>query len=215
MLLQSEGAVVSDFVFLKLKRNRGWPWPDDSWGLSPMYGEDGWCHSCGVPKGPQTGSLVLRSRGFGVSGGAWVPNWQFDAVCLGEELSGVVEALHPSVSLMPVAWRATDCGRATQIVPAVSLMDWFDREELRARVIAVHGSAGAACGACGVWRWFPLEWSMLPPLRASIPDSVDVAASNEWFGDGCQAFRKLLFRRSLAETIAAASPRDFSVSSLL
>jgi hypothetical protein len=46
-----------------------------------MFGEDGWCHSCGVPKGPQSGSIVLQSKGMRVEGG-WVPNWQFDAICM-------------------------------------------------------------------------------------------------------------------------------------
>ena len=73
---------MNDLVWLDLKRNRGWPWPEDSWGLTPMFGEDGWCRSCGVPKGPQTGSIVLQRKGFKVVEGAWVPNWQFDALCL-------------------------------------------------------------------------------------------------------------------------------------
>lgn len=34
---------MNDYVEIVLRRNRGWPWPEDSWGLSPMYGEDGWC----------------------------------------------------------------------------------------------------------------------------------------------------------------------------
>jgi hypothetical protein len=38
-----------DFVQLDWKRNRGWPWPEDSWGLDSMYGPDGWCHACGIP----------------------------------------------------------------------------------------------------------------------------------------------------------------------
>ena len=125
-------AAMNDLVVLRLKRNRGWPWPDDSWGLSPMYGEDGWCHGCGIPKGPQVGSLVLRSRGFEASDGAWVPNWSFDSVCLGEDLTGVVEAQYPSVSLLPVSWHVKAPGRATQIAPMVSDVDWFDHAELGA-----------------------------------------------------------------------------------
>jgi hypothetical protein len=45
----------------------------------------------------------------------------------------------------------------------------------------------------------------------SFSDGVDVAASPEWFGDGWQAFRQILFRRPLAELIANASPRDFRI----
>lgn len=199
---------------LRWKRNRGWPWPEDSWGLSPMYGEDGWCRSCGVPKGPQVGSLVLRGQGFKASDGAWVPNWRFDVVCLGSDLSGCVAERFPSASLMPVEWRNGQLGLATQIVPVPGGEAWFDAEELRERVVARHGSAGAECGSCGVWRWYPLAWSLLPPLRARIADDVEVAASLEWFGDGCQAFRQLVFRRPLAEAIARVSPRDFEVRPL-
>jgi hypothetical protein len=179
-----------------------------------MYGEDGWCRSCGVPKGPQVGSLVLQSKAFKASDGAWMPNWRFDVVCLGSELSDEVAERFPSVSLMPVEWRNGRLGRATQIVPMLGSEPWFDREELRERVVARHGSAGAACGSCGVWRWYPILWDMLPPLRAQIADAVEVAASPEWFGDGCEAFRQLVFRRPLAETIAGGSPRDFEVRSL-
>lgn len=32
---------MNEYVELYLKRNRGWPWPEDSWGLTPMFGEDG------------------------------------------------------------------------------------------------------------------------------------------------------------------------------
>ena len=201
-------------VKLEEKRNRGWPWPNDSWGLTPMYGEDGWCRSCGVPKGPQVGSLVLRSKGFKASDGAWIPYWRYDAVCLGSDLSNEVAERFPSVSLMPVEWWNGQLGPATQILPVAGREPWFDEAELRERVVAFHGSAGAECGACGVWRWYPLVWSMLPPLRAQIADDIEVAASPEWFGDGCKAFRQVVFRRPLGETIAGASPRDFEVESL-
>ena len=72
---------MSEYAELYFKRNRGWPWPEDSWGLTPMFGEYGWCRSCGVPTHPQTGPLVLQRKGMKVDGG-WVPNWQFDAICL-------------------------------------------------------------------------------------------------------------------------------------
>jgi hypothetical protein len=55
----------------------------------------------------------------------------------------------------------------------------------------------------------------MPPYR-HVPslDEVHVAASPEWFGDGAQAFRQLVVRRSLAEALVAASPRDFSIRDL-
>jgi hypothetical protein len=55
---------------LSLKRNRGWPWPENSYGLTPLFGEDGWCRSCGVPRHPQTGSLILQRKSFKVRGAA-------------------------------------------------------------------------------------------------------------------------------------------------
>ncbi len=58
----------------------------------------------------------------------------------------------------------------------------------------------------------PLAFGALPPLRITPPlGDVDIAASPEWFGDGWQCFRQILVRRPLAEMIAGASPRDFTV----
>ena len=204
---------MSEFVELRLSRNRGWPWPESSWGLIPMFGEDGWCHGCGVPQRPQCGSLVLQRKGFtkGVEG-AWMPNWQFDVICLDHELGRRV-AKRFDVELLEVGWHGTSPGEAVQIVVPTVGDAWFDPEELRAAAIAVHGTDGAKCPDCGVWRWMPLDFGSLPPLRITPAlGDVDVAASPEWFGDGWKAFRQVLMRRPLAEMIAAASPRDFEVS---
>jgi len=201
---------MTEYVELWLKRNRGWPWPEDSWGLTAMFGEDGWCRSCGVPKGPQTGSIVLRSRGMKVEGG-WVPNWRFDAICLERSLAEEA-ALAFRLDLVDVGWRGGSLGHARQIViPSVG-QAWFDHDELRAKAIERHGTAGTACAECGIWRWMPLSFGELPRLRI-VPtlDGASIAASPEWFGDGWKAFRQILVRRELAELIAAASPRDFKV----
>ena len=80
---------MDDFVELCAKRNRGWPWPEDSYGLTPMFGKGGWCRSCGTPLHAQSGSLVLQRRGLTVSG-AWVPNWQFDVICMEQSLADLV-----------------------------------------------------------------------------------------------------------------------------
>lgn len=204
---------MTDFVELRWKRNRGWPWPEASWGLTPMFGEDGWCHSCGVPRHPQTGSLVLERKGFtkGVEG-AWIPNWRFDVICLDQSLTEQV-ADRFDVELRDVAWPGTPPGEACQIVvPTIGEM-WFDPDELRAAATDHHGVDGAQCPECGVWRWMPLDFGLLPPLRIRPPlGNVDIAASPEWFGDGWRAFRQVLMRRPLAELIAAASPRDFLVN---
>lgn len=70
---EGAGLAVIEFVEFGLTRNSGWPWPEDSWGLDPMFGEDGWCRSCGVPRRPQSGSLVLQRKGA-VAEGVWIPN---------------------------------------------------------------------------------------------------------------------------------------------
>ncbi len=204
---------MTDLVELYFKRNRGWPWPEDSWGLTPMFGEDGWCRSCGVPKCPQTGSIVLQRKGMKVEGG-WVPNWQFDAICL--ERSVAEEAASRfALEALKVDWHGSPPGEAMQIVVPSVGDAWFDPEELREKAIEQHGSAGATCAECGTWRWMPLAFGMLPPLRI-LPTlgNVDIAASPEWFGDGWSAYRQILMRRELAEFIAAASPRDFKVQSV-
>jgi hypothetical protein len=201
---------MSDFVQLYWKRNRGWPWPEDSWGLTPMFGEDGWCHSCGVPKHAQTGSLILQRKGMKVEGG-WVPNWQFDPICL--ERSVAEEAASRfNLELLKVDWHGSPPGDAMQIVVPSVGEAWFDPDELREKTIERHGTAGATCSECGVWRWMPLLFGFLPPLRITPGlGDADIAASPEWFGDGWKAFRQILVRGELAELIADASPRDFKV----
>lgn len=203
---------MTDYVEMYLKRNRGWPWPEDSWGLTPMFGENGWCHSCGMPKGPQTGSIVLQRKSMKVEG-AWVPNWRFDAICLERSVADEA-ASRFDLNLREVEWRGAPPGEAKQIiVPSVGDA-WFDPDELREKTIARHGTAGATCAECGLWRWMPLPFGMLPPLRISLP-SADIVASPEWFGDGWKAFRQVLVRRELAELIAGASPRDFKVQEVV
>ena len=201
---------MTEYVQLYWKRNRGWPWPEDSWGLTPMFGADGWCHSCGVPRHPQTGSIVFERKGMVVEGG-WVPNWQFDVICV-ESAVAERAASRFDLDLRQVHWHATAPGEAVQIVVPTVGSSRFDQDELRDKAIETHSVAGAACPDCGIWRWMPLAFGFLPPLRVTPElDGVDVAASPEWFGDGKKAFRQVLVRRGLAELLAAASPRDFKV----
>jgi hypothetical protein len=40
---------------------------------------------------------------------------------------------------------------------------------------------------------------------------LDVAASPEWFGDGWNAYRRIVVRRELAQLVVDASPRDFRI----
>jgi hypothetical protein len=207
---------MSDFVELQWKRNRGWPWQEDSYGLTPMYGEDGWCHSCGVPQRHQCGSLVLQRMGKARFEGTWVPNWQFDVICLERSLAEEADRRF-DLELREVAWHGGVGDEASQIVPHRTDEAWFDHDELRAAAEERHGVAGKTCPECGVWRWMPLGFGFgLPGLRLDLAGQTgDVIASPEWFGDGWNAFRVLLVRRELAELIAEASPRDAKVNKVV
>jgi hypothetical protein len=207
--------MMGDFVQLYWKRNRGWPVPQDSWGLGPMFGDDGWCRSCGTPIREQCGSLMLSRRGLLPLAGAWVPNWRFDAVCMEGSLAENVVVKRFAVDLREVAWKGSAPGSAFQIVAPSVGPAWFDPEQLRVRAEDRHGVAGAKCTACGTWRWMPMTYGLLPPVSPEVMSSpLDVIASPEWFGDGCQSFRQLLVRRELAQSIASASPKDFKVVSM-
>jgi hypothetical protein len=199
------------FVQLYWKRNRGWPWPEDSWGLDSLFGEDGWCHSCGVPRHPQTGPLMLQRKGLVPLQGAWTPNWRFDAICVERSVAAGLSDRF-SVDLREVAWHGTAPGEAMQFVAPSVGNNWFDPDELRQSATGHYGEAGATCSECGVWRWMPLPFGLLPPVIPS-PEWAqhDVIASPEWFGAGHKAFRQILVRRELAELIAASSPKDFKI----
>ena len=152
--LPSQGPKPSacDFVDLELRQNRGWPWPEDSWGLTPMYGEDGWCRSCGVPTRPQSGSLILQRKGFGSVKGAWVPNWQFDAYCLARSLAERIAAAGFALPLIPIEWQGPSPGDAVQIVAPTTGDAWFDptsSERGRSQSMAgrVHAATSAVSGA--------------------------------------------------------------------
>lgn len=192
---------------LILKRNRGWPARS---GERELFGADGFCEACWVPYHEQTGRLVLerpRARMTGV----WVPNWIFDTLCVDEALAEEV-ASGFDVDLRPIEWARGGAERAFQIViPTVGDM-WFDPDGLAQRAVEVHGSAGATCPVCGVWRWMPLTLRRDLPLVLE-PGTLhgDIAASPEWFGDVRKSFRLFLVRRELAELLAARSPRDFWV----
>ncbi len=177
-----------------------------------MFGDDGWCHSCGMPLREQCGPLTLRRAGLSPLAGAWVPNWRFDVICLEGSVAQSALAEGFEVDLRDVAWTGLAPGPASQIVAPSVGSAWFDAEELSARAEARHGRAGATCSGCGRWRWMPMTYGLLPPVSADVLLSAqDVIASPEWFGDGCQSFRQVLVRRGLAELIAAASSKDFKV----
>ena len=183
-----------------------------------MYGEDGWCRACGIPNRPQCGPLTLQRSGLTVSG-AWTPYWVYGTICLTSALAEEVTGRF-RVDLRDVAWPKTPAGDVRQIVVPVVGTRWFDPDELQERATARHGSAGARCKECGVWRWMPLGFAPVPQLGSEVLpavldvpelEDVDVAASPEWFGDGGKSFRELLVRREFAEMLVQASPRDFRI----
>lgn len=140
-----------------------------------------------------------------------MPNWQFDVICLAGAVAEQA-ASRFDLDLRPVAWHPSLPTDAMQLVVPTAGDSWFDQDELRAKAVEHHGDAGATCPECGVWRWMPLTFGWLPPLRiAPGLGDVDIAGSPEWFGDGWKAFRQILVRRELADLIATASPNDFRV----
>lgn len=176
-----------------------------------MFGEDGWCRSCGTPLRRQCGPLTLKRQGLLSLAGAFVPNWRFDAICL--EASLASHALDKfSLDLREVAWKGTPPGKAMQIiVPSVG-SSWYDSEKLFAATSAKHGSSGSRCPGCGIWRWLPLSYDELPPVTGSTElQGADICASPEWFGVGWKSFRQILVRRELAQLIVCRSPKDFRI----
>ena len=203
-------AASSEFVGLTSRFTSGWPWPEKSWGLEPMYGRDGWCAGCGVPKHMQTGSMVLQATKFPTSD-FWMPNWQFDALCVRAAAADAVLAQF-RVRTLPVRTPRSPATGVRQLLAATATGPWFDEAALAERVKARHGEAGRTCGLCHIWRWFPLTTKHLPP--ATLGDETiasDVVASCEWFGDGMRAMHELRFRRPLAEALVSLNPRVWSI----
>jgi hypothetical protein len=175
-----------------------------------MYGDDGWCRGCGVPSRTQCGSLVLQASKL-PKGPLWMPNWRFDALCARvPETSAVLERF--AVRTLPVHTpRSRDTG-IVQILATTTAAPWYDEADLWKAAVVRHGDAGRRCTACGTWRWFPLPSEHLPPAQADASwADQPVVASPEWFGDGFKVFRELLFRRDLAEALAALHPRVWSL----
>jgi hypothetical protein len=170
-----------DFVGLRTRFTTGWPWPEDSWGLDPMFGEDGWCRCCGVPKHGQSGSLVVRGSRF-PAGPVWMPNWQFDVVCLRADVASEVRSRF-RLDLLPVRKpRGEDTG-VVQIVAPTTARPWYDEADLAERTRSRHGETGSRCVDCRARRWYAVPDEDLPAARAEASWSMlDVVASPEWFG---------------------------------
>lgn len=188
-------------------RNRGWPWPEDTWSSNSMFGEDGWCRACGVPKRAQSGPMVLQRKSIRAEG-CWMPFTFVDVLCVDMAVAQDISEQF-DVELRPVEWHPpVPEVTAMQIVIPTIGDAWYDTDQLRTATRKRHGRDGATCPECGVWRWLPV-WEPPPLLPTVQVGDVPIAASPEWFGDGWNAFHEVVIRRDLAELLAKASPRDF------
>lgn len=178
-----------------------------------MYGEDGWCRTCGLPKHSQSGSIVLQRKGLKLEG-AWVPNWQFDVYCAVQLLAEEArERFH--VDLRPVASVGSGRLDASQIVVESTSHPWFNPDDLDRLIKPIHGVSAETCATCATTRWMPVGMDVLPPppdqaLAAEPP----VVASPEWFGAGMRSFRQILWRRDVADFLVKNSPKDFKTQEL-
>jgi hypothetical protein len=129
---------MNDYVYLEARRHRGWPWHEESYGLTPMFGEDGWCRVCGIPQREQRGDLILQRSGLKVAG-AWVPNWQFDAYCVERSLAEEIAARF-GVRLRNVGWPRGGNGDVMQTVPTVVGDPWYDDSSLASAAATRHST---------------------------------------------------------------------------
>ncbi|MDF1605809.1 hypothetical protein [Nocardioides sp. YIM 152315] len=204
---------MTDYVEIVLRRNRGWPWPEDSWGLTPMSGEDGWCRDCGIPKHAQTGSIMLQRKGLRIEGG-WVPNWQFDVYCLAQDLAEEAQRRFRGGTSLGCLDRSGTIG-ASQIVIESSTGPCFRSADLERLIGQIHEVSSTTCTACGTTRWMPVGMDALPlPSESILDGNLLVVASPEWFGAGMQSFRQILWRRDVAEFLVAISPKDFKIQEI-
>lgn len=81
----------ADWVALSPRFTSGWPWAEDSYGLGPIYRDDGWCRGCcGTPLVEQSGALVIQGSKL-PSAEVWMPNWLFDVVCVSAAMAYDIE----------------------------------------------------------------------------------------------------------------------------
>jgi hypothetical protein len=204
----------SEWVALTTRFTPGWPWPEESYGLDPMFGPDGWCRSCGTPLRPQIGPLTIQGRKFPTAN-VWMPNWMFDMICVAPDLAGRIRDRF-SVAMREVHKPRHGATGVMQLLPTVTRQAWYVSDQLAVAVKARHGhhygdQTGARCPGCGHWRWLPVGEGDASLRSTSVAVASDAIASPEIFGDGLTSFRHLLFRRPLGEALVAANPRTWSM----
>lgn len=205
---------MADYIEVLTRRFRGYPWPSDSWGLTPMYGADGWCHVCGVPQREQAGPIVLEAKNFARVIGGWVPNWRFDVYCLEASVAEVARERF-RLGFRNVEWRGTPGGAAYQVEIPTAEAVWFAPGDLEKILAPIHGEASKTCDECGVVRWMPVGMDVLPAPRSDlVAGEPAVIVSSEWFGDGKRSFRQFLWRRDVAEFLVESCSRDFKLGSV-
>src|SRR6266542_823344 len=95
--------MMTEFVGLRLKRNRRLPpWPEDFFGLDPMYGR-----MAGVARAVyrnMTGSARSSCSARARSPVGWVPNWRFDLVCVDRSLAERIREKTPNVANLLPTW---------------------------------------------------------------------------------------------------------------
>jgi len=205
---------TADWVALSPRFTPGWPWPEESYGLGPMYGDDGWCRGCGTPLVEQSGSLVIQGSKF-PSAEVWMPNWLFDVVCVSARVADEINERF-AVRLGEVHKPRKGPTGVKQLLPAQTLETWHPPDDLAAAVRARHGQhyghqTGSSCDLCGRWKWLPVSENDVRIVGSALVSNSDVIASPEIFGDGLKSFRHLLFRRHLGEALMGASPRNWDI----
>jgi len=203
-----------DWVALTPRFTPGWPWPEDSYGLDPMYGEDGWCQGCGMPLVEQTGPLFMQGSKF-PRAEVWTPSWLFDVVCVSAQLATSV-AERFALDFKEVHKPRTGPAGAMQMLPTRTSEPWHRPDELAQAIRARHSefsdaTTGSTCPLCGRWKWLPIGEQDAPVKAASVMSANDLIASPEVFGSGLSSFRHLLFRRPLGEILVSASPRNWDL----
>jgi len=208
--------VSAEWVALSPRFTPGWPWPEDSFGMDPMFGAEGWCHECGTPLRDQTGPLTIQASKFPTAK-AWMPNWMFDVVCLASDLAKEVQTQFP-VQLRDVHKPREGATGVKQLQVEATNERWYDTQELERAIRNRHRHGGERtglrCSACNTWKWLPISEADVATRAEALATDQAIIASPEIFGDGSSSFRHLLFREPLAQTLKTASPRLWDVTSI-